>query len=563
MFAADRFSGEPAAGCDVRVLARPEDRSADGRPTPMGCSRPRCRTQQLDDVVGVAQCGDQVAATDPGSWSLQQPARELAGYIYTDKPIYRPGTHRSRQGGAALARSGTRSLPFDRPDAEVVVADANDKVIFRRAAEGGRVRRRARRRSRCRPRPRSATTRIARPERRRAGGGRLRGAGVSQARIRSASSRRRHVSSCRAAKRSSTVQARYYFGQPVANGQRALRRQPAAVLLAAAMERRCRRRRRRLLVRRRPDRRGRRCGSTPAAAHEIRDAARASTRTAATTARASKRRSPMPRTARSRATRSSTPRTARSCSRRRSSGYVSRGRQPRRGVGPRASTTPAPRSRAYRVAFALERARIPRRLLQRADGDASGHGERRPPMPTAARLAGFTLPNRRRQLPRARHRAERRAHRRGRHLPLGAGPERSGRQAAIAISSCSPTEELPARRHRAADRARRDGRPARCWSPRKASTCRGTGCCGRRRPTHRSADRAGDVGDVYVSLALSARRPAVPRRTRLGVPAAVAHVEIAVTRRAGRVEAAGPGDFNVCGHRSRRRAGAGAGQPRR
>ena len=27
----------------------------------------------------------------PGSWSLEQPARELAAYIYTDKPIYRPG----------------------------------------------------------------------------------------------------------------------------------------------------------------------------------------------------------------------------------------------------------------------------------------------------------------------------------------------------------------------------------------------------------------------------------------------------------------------------------------
>ena len=40
-----------------------------------------------------------------------------------------------------------------------------------------------------------------------------------------------------------TVQARYYFGQPVANGAAALGRQPAAVLLAAPMGRRCRRRR--------------------------------------------------------------------------------------------------------------------------------------------------------------------------------------------------------------------------------------------------------------------------------------------------------------------------------
>jgi hypothetical protein len=41
--------------------------------------------------VGVARCGDHIAATDPGTWALESSTRELVGYIYTDNSIYRPG----------------------------------------------------------------------------------------------------------------------------------------------------------------------------------------------------------------------------------------------------------------------------------------------------------------------------------------------------------------------------------------------------------------------------------------------------------------------------------------
>ena len=44
-----------------------------------------------DDVVSVARCGEQVTASDPGSWYLRESPRELVGYVFTDKPIYRPG----------------------------------------------------------------------------------------------------------------------------------------------------------------------------------------------------------------------------------------------------------------------------------------------------------------------------------------------------------------------------------------------------------------------------------------------------------------------------------------
>ena len=94
-------------------------------------------------ILGLARCGDQIAATDPGSYGLSQPARELVGYIYTDKPIYRPG-HTVHIKAVLRWRERDALLPFDRPKVELAVSDLNDKVVFRQRADAGCVRRRAR-----------------------------------------------------------------------------------------------------------------------------------------------------------------------------------------------------------------------------------------------------------------------------------------------------------------------------------------------------------------------------------------------------------------------------------
>ena len=131
MFAANRFTGEPAAACGVRVLAN-QKTLGEGRTSTDGLFEASLPGEKLEDVIGIAQCGDQMAATDPGSWSLQQPIRELIGYIYTDKPIYRPG-HSVRVKAVLRWKRADALVAFDRPEAELVAADANDKVIFRRS----------------------------------------------------------------------------------------------------------------------------------------------------------------------------------------------------------------------------------------------------------------------------------------------------------------------------------------------------------------------------------------------------------------------------------------------
>lgn len=129
-FAANRFSGEPIANCDVRVIVD-QKIVGDGRTSTDGLFESGLSEDRLNDVIGVAQCGNEVAATDPGAWTLEQPARELAAYIYTDRPIYRPG-HTVHVKAVLRWRHHDALARFDRPDAEVVASDANDKVVFRR-----------------------------------------------------------------------------------------------------------------------------------------------------------------------------------------------------------------------------------------------------------------------------------------------------------------------------------------------------------------------------------------------------------------------------------------------
>ena len=129
-FAANRFTGEPSADCAVRVIVS-QKTVAEGRTSPDGLFEATLPDQPMEDVVGVAQCGDQMAATDPGAWSLQEPARELAGYIYTDKPIYRPG-HTVHTKAVLRWRHLDALAKFDRAEVEVVASDPNDKVVFRR-----------------------------------------------------------------------------------------------------------------------------------------------------------------------------------------------------------------------------------------------------------------------------------------------------------------------------------------------------------------------------------------------------------------------------------------------
>jgi uncharacterized protein YfaS (alpha-2-macroglobulin family) len=129
VYAAHRITGEPQKGCDVRMIV---DRkvSSPGTTNQDGLLMAAIDAVRPESVVTIARCGSQVTATDPGGWAMREPARELTGYIYTDKPIYRPG-HTARIKAILRWRTNGQLLPFDAKQAEVSIADENDKVVYR------------------------------------------------------------------------------------------------------------------------------------------------------------------------------------------------------------------------------------------------------------------------------------------------------------------------------------------------------------------------------------------------------------------------------------------------
>ncbi len=129
-FLADRFTGDPVAGCDVRLLADQQPIGS-GRTAADGIVRvPVDHGLEADDVIAVAQCGTQPVASAPPTYTLRQPHRELVGHVYTDRPVYRPG-HTVHLKAVLRWREGQAIVPFDAAEAEVTVTDAGGDVLLR------------------------------------------------------------------------------------------------------------------------------------------------------------------------------------------------------------------------------------------------------------------------------------------------------------------------------------------------------------------------------------------------------------------------------------------------
>ncbi len=129
VFAAHRKTGQPQAGCDVQTLVNRQP-GATMKTGDDGVALTTFDVERPDSAITLARCGTQVTASDPGSWALDASLRDLVGYVYTDKPIYRPG-HTVRIKAVLRWRSGGQLTPFDGQTAEIAITDNNDKVVLR------------------------------------------------------------------------------------------------------------------------------------------------------------------------------------------------------------------------------------------------------------------------------------------------------------------------------------------------------------------------------------------------------------------------------------------------
>ena len=128
-FAANRFTGEPIAGCAVRVLLDQKTVST-GETGADGIFQTDITAGRPDNLVTLAQCGDHPALADPGAYTVRQPTRDLVGYIYTDRPIYRPG-HLVHYKAVLRWREKDALLPVGREPVEITIVDTRRKVLLR------------------------------------------------------------------------------------------------------------------------------------------------------------------------------------------------------------------------------------------------------------------------------------------------------------------------------------------------------------------------------------------------------------------------------------------------
>jgi hypothetical protein len=130
-YVVDRVTGQPVAGAKVdagfgqRLL---DSATTDASGTAQ-LAVPSDKSEQ-DNFWVIAGKGDEFAASTPSSWALTMSASgKYAGYMYTERPVYRP-THTVHWKAILREHSGN-SLALPKPgNVHVVIADENDKAVF-------------------------------------------------------------------------------------------------------------------------------------------------------------------------------------------------------------------------------------------------------------------------------------------------------------------------------------------------------------------------------------------------------------------------------------------------
>jgi hypothetical protein len=130
LFAVDRRSGLPKADCGASVIVD-QQVLAEGRTGADGVFVAEVARREADDMIAMASCGDDTVVTDPGAYFLRETARALKGYVYTDRPVYRPGHTVNVKAVLRWIDRGGLPRPFDRQQVEMVVTDPDQKVVLR------------------------------------------------------------------------------------------------------------------------------------------------------------------------------------------------------------------------------------------------------------------------------------------------------------------------------------------------------------------------------------------------------------------------------------------------
>uniref|UniRef100_Q025N0 Alpha-2-macroglobulin domain protein n=1 Tax=Solibacter usitatus (strain Ellin6076) TaxID=234267 RepID=Q025N0_SOLUE len=140
-FLADRGSGEPVRGAQVFLLAR-DARKATVETDSNGFAEIPQADPKADDLRLVARSGANYAVTTLSAYAFETSRLQWMGYIYTDRPVYRPGHTVHFKGILRQRTAAGYTVPAGK-QLEVEVQDAEQKPVFRKtltATANGTVR---------------------------------------------------------------------------------------------------------------------------------------------------------------------------------------------------------------------------------------------------------------------------------------------------------------------------------------------------------------------------------------------------------------------------------------
>lgn len=128
-FAADRKTGAPVSGADVRVWADKQEK-AHLKSDANGLAETSLPQGQYQDARILAVHNDDVALVTPYSYNLSSnPDLDWTGYVYTDRPVYRP-THAVHFKVIVRMRTGERFKVPAGEQVQVLIEDPDSKPVL-------------------------------------------------------------------------------------------------------------------------------------------------------------------------------------------------------------------------------------------------------------------------------------------------------------------------------------------------------------------------------------------------------------------------------------------------
>lgn len=216
LYVADRKSGTPVEGASA-VIYNNHEEMTHGTTDHSGVFVSTFERIKVEDAIMVATKDEDVAATSVESFFFyDSSATEYVGYIYTDRPVYRPGHEVKFKGILRARKVGRYSLEIPEP-VSVEITDSTSKTLYREKVEltsfgsfhGGLT---------LGPLARlgyySIVTRVG--DRRVYGGFEVQEYRKPEYEVTVSTDKRRYL---QGESIQATINARYYFGAPVARGQ--------------------------------------------------------------------------------------------------------------------------------------------------------------------------------------------------------------------------------------------------------------------------------------------------------------------------------------------------------